>query len=204
MTYNHRSQVKSYLGHFTDQDPDIFLVSNEGVKVGTHRIVLRLFSTVLSDILTHSSDSVSHISLPASGPVLKNLVNTLNTGLAITKDRDELNKVAEVAELLGLGYVDWQIGLERKKLRKKVEEIKSEDESLKGFLFDGETEDNPGRNSSHLVVKMEIIPNVVSKGLDIQKENSLDDVTNVTVGETQYSFRCDYDSCLKTFTVKKN
>jgi len=163
------------MNHLTDQDPDIFLVSDEGVKVGTHRIVLKLFSPVLSDLITQSSEKVSHISVPASGSVLKNLVNTLNTGVTITRDRGELSRVAEVSDILGLGYVDWQIGAERKK--KQTEDIKVDNE----FVF----EDN----------KTSIKKELESVVIEENKENNHED------RRTNNRFSCDL--CSKTFTARK-
>jgi len=123
MPYNHASRIQSYMGYVKKLDTDITLVSIDGVHIGIHKIVLRLFSSVLSEIVTQQ-EPISHISVPASGTVLNHLVNTLTTGVAVTNNKEELNKVVEVANLLGLGFINWQIGLGRK--TKKNEVLKKE------------------------------------------------------------------------------
>ena len=132
---NHPLNVKSWLGNLSEKDPDIFLVSHDGVIVGSHRLVLRLVSTVLSDVVV---EDTSHVSVPASGSVLNTLLTTLYTGIAITNNKEVLGRVAELADVLGFGYVDWQIGLGRKKKKKIVEEVKKENEPLNGFVFNEE------------------------------------------------------------------
>ena len=210
MTYNHSAQVKTYMDKITEQAPDIFLISSDGDQVGTHKIVLRLFSPFLSDIITQP-EQVSHISIPASGSVLNHLVNTLATGVAITIDREELNKVEKVANILGLDFIDWQVGMQRKKRR--LENLKLESESL-GDAFneaskemkrklDGEVE----VNDLPVEVKMECFENKseseVSSGNQIK--HTLQNAENTIVKEAENSdkqFSCDL--CPKVFSSKKN
>merc|ERR1711963_1105056 len=92
MSHSHVTRVKEYLEKIIDKDPDIFLISEDGEHVGTHSILLRLFSPVFSDFNIHQQQ-VSHVSVPASGSVLKHFISALNTGVAITRARDEISKV---------------------------------------------------------------------------------------------------------------
>ena len=112
MVYKHSLQVRHYLDSLTENSPDILLLSEDGEHVGTHKIVLSLFSNFFRSIISQN-EQVSHVSVPASGSVLKHFVNTLSRGVTITTDKKELKKIAEVAEMLGLDYVDWQVGSEK-------------------------------------------------------------------------------------------
>ena len=178
------------MGHVSQQEPDIILISKDGDQVGFHRIVLRLFSTVLGDII-NQSEPVSHISVPASGSVLNHLVNTLTTGVAIAADREELDSVKEVANILGFGFLDWQIGLKRKREYRKFEECKKEgDESLNGFVFESENEDISNCQND---MKIEVIPDLPSELSEKQTEPRLNNGVR---------FGCDI--CEKTLNTKKN
>merc|ERR1712129_447981 len=184
-TYSHPAQVKLYLDYLTDKDPDIFLISQDGEQVPTHRILLRLFSTVFTDLITQS-EPVSHMSVPASGSVLKHLLNAITTGVAVTTDKEELNRVAEVAKELGLSFIDWQVGLARKKT-KKTETMKRESESLNGFTF--ETGNDEQKHKRDLV-KLEVTPDINVKEIATETDDG------------QLIFGCDV--CEKKYPSKRN
>ena len=187
---NHPLNVKSWLSYLSEKDPDIFLVSHDGVIVGSHRLVLRLVSTVLSDVVV---EDTSHVSVPASGSVLNTLLTTLYTGIAITNNKEVLGRVAELADLLGFGYVDWQIGLGRKKKRKIVEEMKKENEHLNGFVFNEEKgEDTPKLDDSILINPAQEQSEAI---------NTYDDQI-IKTEKTKDLFSCQ--PCDKTFSWKKS
>ena len=146
MMYDHGSQVKDCIAQVTGSYPDIFLVSSEGELVGAHKIMLRMFSPVLSDLLS-LPEPITHISAPASGSVLKHFVNMISVGSTIAENRDELKFVGDLADILDLGDVDWQVnlnGLMRKKehieeatpsTESSEEETTPTTESTKDFVF---------------------------------------------------------------------
>merc|ERR1712179_328527 len=127
--------VKEYLEEVIDKDPDIFLISEDGEHVGTHRILLRLFFPVFRDCINYQEE-ISHISVPASGPVLKHFLSALCTGVAIATDVEELRAVSDLSRSFGLWAADWQIGLGRTKKKKVVDnkelefEGKEEEENI--------------------------------------------------------------------------
>jgi len=97
--YDHVGQVKAYLKKLSSDVPNLFLVSVDGKCVGTHKIFMKLFSPVLSDLVTQT-ESVVHVSVPASGHVLHHLVSILTKGFTLSSDLEELNSVTEVAEII--------------------------------------------------------------------------------------------------------
>ena len=152
MSHSHATRVKEYFEKVIDKDSDIFLISEDGEHVGTHRILLRLFSPVFSDFIIHQ-EQVSHVSVPASGSVLKHFISALNTGVAITRERDEISKVRELASLFCLASsMDWQIGVAR--TTKTEQDMKNQLENSDGFVFNS---DDKKTNDEHPVVKKEII-----------------------------------------------
>jgi len=190
MTYKHTSQVKEYLKYLTETDPDMFLISEDGEKVGTHRIILRLFSAGLS-VLVDQPEPVSYISVPASGSVLKRFVSTLNTGVTIAKDKDELKGVGDVADTLRFGDIDWQVdGVSNEKC---IKEIKLEKESNKFITVEDETEEGKDCKNN---IKVEEMPDVLGEWVDLEMK---DDLTTDSGKET---FICD--ECSKIFPMENN
>ena len=139
MLYSQVTRVREYLENVIDKDPDIFLISEDGEHVGTHRILLRLFCPVFSDVFSNH-EQISHISVPGSGSIVKHFLYTFTTGVAIATNVEELREVADFSTIFGLSSDQWQIGLGRVKKKTIVENRKVEDESAKDFMFDGKDE----------------------------------------------------------------
>ena len=96
--YDHISEVREHMKKILCEAPDLFLVSVEGEMVGTHEIAMKLFSPLLSDLT--QDDSVSHVSIPASGSVLHHLISFLTKGSTFSASVDELKKVGEVMNVM--------------------------------------------------------------------------------------------------------
>jgi len=194
MPPDHSSRVRLYLDNLTENDPDVFLISQDGEQIGTHKIVLRLFSKFLSSIFSHS-EQVSHISVPASGSVLHHFVNTITTGVTITKNKKEVNVIAEVAAVLGLDYVDWQVGSQRKSANDTFEKIRKD--LLKGFNLDDKAESSDG-----FIFENEPDRDLDCKDAAVKVEVLPDDDLNISVNSNSERFDCEI--CSKPFTFKSN
>lgn len=111
--YDHRYLVTSCIYQVTNNSPpDVFLVSTDGHLVGTHRIVLRLFSSVFSNLVVTHPYNLTHISVPASGSVLRLFITMLTRGFTMAQDKEELKYVGDVADIMGLGDVDVKVDLQ--------------------------------------------------------------------------------------------
>jgi len=107
----HFSSIFKTVQNWTEQDPDVHLISNQGAVLPTHRVFLKLYSAVLNSALQDfSSDSIPSILIPASTASLVNLIKIMSSGVSISDQKDDLLNVVTTAELMGIFLKDLQIG----------------------------------------------------------------------------------------------
>ena len=116
---------------WSNSPPDIFLMSLEGHKIYTQRIILRFYSPWISDILDSTTEEEAGVSLPAVSSTIVSLMKVLTTGLVINTVKKELVEVAELAKKLGISFDNWQIGTKKNKARVESE-VKEENKKLVG------------------------------------------------------------------------
>ena len=116
---------------WSNSPPDIFLMSLEGHKIYTQRIILRFYSPWISDILDSTTEEEAGVSLPAVSSTIVSLMKVLTTGLVINTVKKELVEVAELAKKLGISFDNWQIGTKKNKARVESE-VKEENKKLDG------------------------------------------------------------------------
>ena len=133
MSYNlshhsHDEIVNIAFEKWTNCHPDMFLMSSDGDKIYTQRILIQFYSPLLSDMLEADLKEDVGISVPATTNTLVNLMKVLTTGIAVTKLREDLDEIANIANIIGIDFENWQIGAKRKRTEKvvgKEEEVKS-------------------------------------------------------------------------------
>ena len=96
----HSNAILETLQTWSEQDPDVHLISNQGAVIQTHRVYLKLYSPVLNSALRDiSSDLIPSIFIPASTSSLINLNKVLSTGVSISDKEEELLDVVNTAQL---------------------------------------------------------------------------------------------------------
>ena len=118
---------------WSNSPPDIYLMSLEGHKIYTQRIILRFYSPWISDILDSRTEEEAGVSLPAVSASIVSLMKVLTTGLVINSVKKDLVEVAELAKLLGISFDNWQIGSKKNKV-KPASGVKDENKRLSGPL----------------------------------------------------------------------
>merc|ERR1712098_396397 len=107
----HASSILETWGSWSDEEPDVVLISSQGTLLQTHKVFLKLYSKVLNrawqDI---PADTVPSIFIPASTTSLVNLISILSTGISISDKKEDLLDVVCTAELIGINLQDVQIG----------------------------------------------------------------------------------------------
>ena len=99
----HTATVLASLTSWGKEQPDVFLVSEQGAVIMTHRVFLKMYSRVLDSALqSYSSDSVPSVFVPASTQSLVNLIKVLTTGYSMASNKEELLDVLKTAELIGI------------------------------------------------------------------------------------------------------
>jgi len=191
--YDHTSQVKECMEEVTGRKaPDVFLVSADGELVGTHKLVLRLFSPVLRDLMSEPHTAVSHISLPASGSVLKHLVSMLTKGFTFAADREVVKSIGDVADVIALD-VHWEVGIEE--VDENIEEAAPPvEDSTESFLFDSE----------ELVVEYREEDNRVEGANDSLLLGEWLDLSRIDPAINSDGAKFSCDECLRSFLIKSD
>jgi len=101
----------------SDGAPDLFIISEEGHKIYTRRMILSFYSPSLSSML--SSKDVANedfgITVAAPSNSIVHLLKVLASGIAIANRRCDLENIAEIAKLFGINFQNWQIGVKNNK-----------------------------------------------------------------------------------------
>jgi len=111
---DHASILKSTVLAWGERQPDVYLVSKEGVKVYTQRIILCFYSKMVGMLVESNKDDLVGISVPASSTSLTMMLKVLVSGSVIGNNKENLLEVGHAAEALGIILNDRQIGYRRK------------------------------------------------------------------------------------------
>jgi len=111
---DHAGVLKHTMLAWGEKQPDIFLVSKEGVKVYTQRILLSFYSSMIREVLEESKDDLSGVSVPASSCSLTMMLKVLVSGSVIGNNKEDLLQIGHAAEALGIVLNDRQIGYRRR------------------------------------------------------------------------------------------
>ena len=110
----HTEVVLETLQNLSEEEPDLVLISSQGIIIQTHRVFMKLYSEVLSRALQDiPTDTIPSIFIPASTASVVNLLKILSTGVTISDNKDDLVDVVNTAGLLGINLKNVQIGTKR-------------------------------------------------------------------------------------------
>jgi len=101
---DHQEALKDTLLDWSKDDHDIYIVSDEGHKIFTQKILLYFYSQTLGNIMDSlpPSTSTAGVSVSASSSSISNLLKLLTTGRATSNNKDTLVNVKEAAKALGI------------------------------------------------------------------------------------------------------
>eukprot|EP00092_Neocalanus_flemingeri_P001012 GFUD01001080.1.p1 GENE.GFUD01001080.1~~GFUD01001080.1.p1 ORF type:complete len:433 (+),score=92.93 GFUD01001080.1:53-1351(+) len=119
MAYKLEHEMTDHLGvlagtiqKWGNDQPDVYIISEEGHKIYTQKLLVSFYSSTLSNILSSSSDNdIPGVSIPAQSNSIVNLLKVLATGIAISKKKGDLLDVNKTAEAMGIEMENWQIGV---------------------------------------------------------------------------------------------
>eukprot|EP00092_Neocalanus_flemingeri_P006491 GFUD01006997.1.p1 GENE.GFUD01006997.1~~GFUD01006997.1.p1 ORF type:complete len:353 (+),score=78.20 GFUD01006997.1:108-1166(+) len=113
----HIKIIKPLVDNILAQEPaDIFIISDDGETIATHKILLSMFSRSLSSILNdhHEGVEMPAISAPVKGEDVRNLIRILGEGTLFAEDKEQLLGVAKCGEVFGIEFKNLQVGGKRK------------------------------------------------------------------------------------------
>eukprot|EP00092_Neocalanus_flemingeri_P036333 GFUD01039556.1.p1 GENE.GFUD01039556.1~~GFUD01039556.1.p1 ORF type:complete len:406 (+),score=98.92 GFUD01039556.1:19-1236(+) len=161
----HLELLKPIMLDILEDEPDMFIVTEDGDTVETHKMLLSLYSRDLASMLSDypQGAGVPGISLPMKTPAVRNLISFLGEGTAFAAEKQILLEVARSGKALGMDFKNLHIGGKKEK--------NNEERKVTKALKNDDITDNPRRE------------NVNEKGLKIKaevedKENALDDSIN--------------------------
>jgi len=197
-----RKLLSSTLQKLGNCQPDVYLVSSEGHKVYTQRVLLGLNSKLIDELLTRTpgveSGNLPGISIPATSGCLVNLLKILSTGVAIADNKSHLLETTHAAECIGIKLENCQIGVKKKR---KEESIGRDD---------GPSVSNIKKRKLTVAPKKANNLNDDPYSTLVKQEANLNDEIDASkevLNETQQKFglekkhQCEY--CEKPFTTKQ-
>jgi len=110
----HSNLLKLTLTDWGERQPDMYLISLEGVKVFTQRILLSFYSNIVCKALEDVKEDVAGINVSAKSSSLTMLLKVLVCGSVIAKTKKDLVEVGQAADSLGIMLNNTQIGYRKK------------------------------------------------------------------------------------------
>jgi len=116
-----KTLLSSTVQKWSNCQPDMYIISMEGHKIYTQRILLGLHSALIDSLLSSTAGmggggaDLPGISVPASSGSLVNLLKILSTGIAIATNKSHLLETTKAAEAIGIKLDNCQIGIKKKK-----------------------------------------------------------------------------------------
>jgi len=126
MAYKLEHELSDHMGllvgtmqKWANGQPDVYIISEEGHKIYTQKLLISFYSNTLGSILSScSSDSdIPGVSIPAPSTSIVNLLKVLATGIAITKTKVDLLDVSKTAEAMGIEMENSQIGVKNNRAK---------------------------------------------------------------------------------------
>jgi len=154
---DHMALLVETMHKWSNSQPDVYIISEEGHKIYTHKLLVGFYSPTLGSILaTGSTNDMPAISIPASSNSIVNLLKVLATGIAISNSKADLLAVSKAAEAISIEMENWQIGV---KNRGGVNATKTENKKNKKTLL----QKSVSKNTPNPSVKQESVENSEEK-----------------------------------------
>merc|ERR1719186_261630 len=140
----HASMLKSTVVAWGERQPDMYLVSREGVKVYTQRILLSFYSKTVCEVLENIKEDLAGVSVPASSSTLIMMMKVLVSGSVIASSKADLLEVGQAAETLGIVLKEKQIGYRKKNVNEGVGRVESVEDRKRSVDGSSEIKTKPG------------------------------------------------------------
>jgi len=179
---DHSARLCSTVMAWTEKEADMYLVPEEGGKVYTHRNLISLYSSMVSDILKNTSPAMVGISVPVSSGSLVKLLKVLTGGTVTAAEKSDLADVVRAGEILGVRLQNIYIEAEKRSLEKKIKLDKSKMNVLQvianhAVLSADQIDLNQRENSDEFLIDGSAEVDYLDEGSNIL-EVSFSEVTN--------------------------
>jgi len=155
---DHTAVLVEMMNTFHNKNPDVYIVSKEGHKIFTHKLLLCFYSSSLGGLLNShpgTSYNIDGISVPSSSNSIVYLIKVLMTGKTFSSNKSELLAVSETAEVLGINIKNLKIGFRIKMFKKENNAEKNVEKREIMELNDSNFMKTEGNNDPLLHLKKE-------------------------------------------------
>jgi len=112
---DHLGVLVETMHKWSNNQPDMYIISEEGHKIYTHKLLISFYSATLASILESGSlIDMPGLTILASSNSIVNLLKVLATGIAISNNKADLLAVNKTAEAMGIQMEHWQIGVKNR------------------------------------------------------------------------------------------
>ena len=102
VTVEHQHTLQATLADWARQEHDVYLVSIEGHKLFSQKVLLGFYSPMLKEALSGLTNSWPGISVPSSSASLSSILHLLLHGQVVTSNQETSTAVMEAAADLGI------------------------------------------------------------------------------------------------------
>ena len=118
MSYNveaheHMTLVMETFEKWSNSSPNMFFISSDGHKILTKKIIISFFSPMIKDIIESMNQEIG-ISVNAPSSQILSMLNVLTKGVAVARDKEDLEQISDLIQNLGIDFKNWQIGTRRR------------------------------------------------------------------------------------------
>ena len=118
MSYNveaheHMTLVMETFEKWSNSSPNMFFILSDGHKILTKKIIISFFSPMIKDIIESMNQEIG-ISVNAPSSQILSMLNVLTKGVAVARDKEDLEQISDLIQNLGIDFKNWQIGTRRR------------------------------------------------------------------------------------------
>jgi len=111
MRISHKDLLESALLQYSNGDPDITVICDDGKQIHTTKFLLGIYSPWLQKIFLSVDSHLSlSIFLPVASTSVICMLKILATGLAISDDNSDLADINDITDLLSIPFAGWELG----------------------------------------------------------------------------------------------
>jgi len=125
----HNILVKEAFEQWSHSAPDMFFISSDGQKIFAHKIILSFFSPMIKDIIESTNQDIGITVFAPSSQILS-MLKILTKGIAVARDKDELEQISELVQSIGIDFKNWQIGSRRQHQNMKISSRKKQKDKV--------------------------------------------------------------------------
>ena len=121
---DHIKLVQKTFEQWSKSSPNMFFISSDGHKIFTQSIIISFFSPMIKESIESMNQDIG-ITVDAPSSHISSMLKILTKGIAVAKDKEELEQISELFQSLGIEFNNWQIGSRKKDQFSAISRIKS-------------------------------------------------------------------------------